>query len=319
MHDFLPHRRSLLRTGAALATMPWLAAAQAQQAFPSRPIRLQVGSNPGGPADMLARTFGDSVTAALGQPVLVENKAGASGTIAATQTAKATPDGHTLLVSGPSTVITAPYLFSKLEYDPEKDLVPLTLLGAGAFVVAVHPDVPVKNIAELIALAKAQPGKLSYGSGGPGGNNHVCTETFLERTGTQALHVPYKGEAPAAADLLAGQIQFMFTAPERDHSAPQGRQAAHHRGHQPGARGCVAGHRDRARDCEGVRGTGLDCIVRTVRDPGGRAGPAGAGLGAGPRTGRHPRQARGAGDGAARPPGHARGHGLPWCVPSASG
>lgn len=213
MHDSLPSRRSLLRAGAALATLPWLASAQAQQGFPSRPIRLQVGSNPGGPADMLARTFGESVTAGLGQPVLVENRAGASGTIAAAQTAKAAPDGHTLLVSGPSTVITAPYLFSKLEYDPGKDLVPLTLLGAGAFVVAVHPDVPVKNIAELIALAKAQPGKLSYGSGGPGGNNHVCTETFLERTGIQALHVPYKGEAPAAADLLAGQIQFMFTAP----------------------------------------------------------------------------------------------------------
>ena len=212
MHDFRLHRRALLRAGAALGTMPWLAAAQAQT-FPSRPIRLEVGSNPGGPADMLARTFGEAATAAMGQPVVVENKGGASGTLAAAAAAKATPDGHTLLVSGPSTVITAPYMFSKLDYDPEKDLVPLALLGAGAFVVAVNPSLPVNNIADLIALAKAQPGKLSYGSGGPGGNNHVCTETFMERTGIQALHVPYRGEAPAAQDLLAGQVQFMFTAP----------------------------------------------------------------------------------------------------------
>ena len=212
MPDILSDRRSVLRAGAALATLPWLSAARAQ-AFPSRPIRLEVGSNPGGPADMLARTYGEAATAALGQPVVVENKAGASGTIAAAQAAKAAPDGHTLLVSGPSTVITAPYLFNKLDYEPEKDLVPITLLGAGAFVVAVNPSLPVNTIADLIALAKAQPGKLSYGSGGAGGNNHVCTETFLERTGIQALHVPYRGEAPAAADLLGGQVQFMFTAP----------------------------------------------------------------------------------------------------------
>ena len=212
MPDILSDRRSVLRAGAALATLPWLSAARAQ-AFPSRPIRLEVGSNPGGPADMLARTYGEAATAALGQPVVVENKAGASGTIAAAQTAKAAADGHTLLVSGPSTVITAPYLFNKLDYEPEKDLVPVTLLGAGAFVVAVNPSLPVNTIADLIALAKAQPSKLSYGSGGPGGNNHVCTETFLERTGIQALHVPYRGEAPAAADLLGGQVQFMFTAP----------------------------------------------------------------------------------------------------------
>ena len=212
MPDILSDRRSVLRAGAALATLPWLSAARAQ-AFPSRPIRLEVGSNPGGPADMLARTYGEAATAALGQPVVVENKAGASGTIAAAQTAKAAADGHTLLVSGPSTVITAPYLFNKLDYEPEKDLVPITLLGAGAFVVAVNPSLPVNTIADLIALAKAQPGKLSYGSGGAGGNNHVCTETFLERTGIQALHVPYRGEAPAAADLLGGQVQFMFTAP----------------------------------------------------------------------------------------------------------
>ena len=212
MPDILSDRRSVLRAGAALATLPWLSAARAQ-AFPSRPIRLEVGSNPGGPADMLARTYGEAATAALGQPVVVENKAGASGTIAAAQTAKAAADGHTLLVSGPSTVITAPYLFNKPDYEPEKDLVPITLLGAGAFVVAVNPSLPVNTIADLIALAKAQPGKLSYGSGGAGGNNHVCTETFLERTGIQALHVPYRGEAPAAADLLGGQVQFMFTAP----------------------------------------------------------------------------------------------------------
>lgn len=145
--------------------------------------------------------------------MLVENKGGASGTLAAAFAAKAPADGHTLLVSGPAAVITAPYMFSKLDYDPEKDLVPLTLLGAGTFVLAVNPSLPIHNVADLIAYGKAQPGKLSYGSGGPGGNNHICTETFLERTGVQALHVPYKGEAPAAADLLGGQVQFMFTAP----------------------------------------------------------------------------------------------------------
>ena len=209
------HRRTLLRAGAALTTVPWLAQGSAlaqTTAFPTRPIKLLVGSNPGGPADMLGRTFGDVAAAMLGQPV-VENKPGATGTLAAAQTAKSAPDGHTLLVSGPSTVITAPYMYSKLDYEPEKELAPITLLGAGAFVVAVHPALPVNTIAELIALAKAQPGKLSYGSGGAGGNNHICTETFLDRTGIQALHVPYRGEAPAAADLIGGQVQFMFTAP----------------------------------------------------------------------------------------------------------
>ncbi|MCZ4316669.1 tripartite tricarboxylate transporter substrate binding protein [Comamonadaceae bacterium G21597-S1] len=205
-------RRSVLTSAAALAAIAtgWPAMAQA---YPTKPVRVLVGAGAGGPSDFLARTFSDSATPALGQSFVVDNKAGASGTIAVALAARASADGYTLVASGPSAVVVAPHLFAKLEYDAEKDLTPVAMLGAGAFVLAVHPSLPAHNVTELVALAKAKPGSLSYGSGGNGSSGHLCMEAFAERAGIEMQHVPYKGDAPAANDLLGGQIQLMFTSP----------------------------------------------------------------------------------------------------------
>lgn len=202
-------RRSLLAAAAATA----LGGARAQTTFPTKPVRVLVGAAPGGPADFLARVFSDVAAPALGQPFLVDNKAGASGTLAASLAAKSPADGYTVMAGGPAATVVAPHLFSKLEYDPLKDFVPVSMLGAGAFVLAVHPSVPANNLAELVAYAKKKPGALSYGSGGNGSSGQLCAESFAARAGVELLHVPYKGDGPAANDLLAGQIQMMFTAP----------------------------------------------------------------------------------------------------------
>lgn len=205
-------RRQLLATCAAGAA-PWLASAAPAAGYPTRPVRLLVGAPPGGPSDFLARIFGDSVGPVLGGSFVVENRPGASGTLAADLAAKSAPDGHTLLVSGPSGISVAPHLFPKLPYDPAADFAPINMLGAGAFALVVHPSLPVKNVAELIAYAKAKPGAISFGSGGNGSSGHLCTELFSSLAGVKMLHVPYKGDGQAVADLLGGQIQLMFTAP----------------------------------------------------------------------------------------------------------
>ncbi|MBC5766337.1 Bug family tripartite tricarboxylate transporter substrate binding protein [Ramlibacter albus] len=201
------NRRQVL---AALAGTPVFAHAAA---YPSRPVKLVVGSPPGGPSDFLARTYADNLGPLLGQSFLVDNKPGASGTLAAEGAAKAAPDGHTLLVSGPASVSVAPHLFPKLGYDPERDFIPINMLGAGAFVIVSHPSLPVKTMAELIAYAKANPGRITYGSGGNGSSGHLATELLSTVAGIKMLHVPYKGDGQAVNDLLAGQIQLMVTAP----------------------------------------------------------------------------------------------------------
>ena len=206
------NRRQLL-VALAASSAPWLATNALAQAYPTKPVKLMVGSPPGGPSDFLARTFGDSVGPVLGQSFLVENKAGASGTLAADVVAKASGDGHTLLISGPASIAVVPHLFPKLTYNPDADFVPISMLGAGAFVLVVHPSLPVKNVQELIAHAKARPGSISFGSGGNGSSGQLCTELFSSLTGVKMLHVPYKGDGQALNDLLAGQIQLMFTAP----------------------------------------------------------------------------------------------------------
>lgn len=202
-------RRDALRwmaAGAAISALPPLAQAQV---FPSKPVRLMVGAVPGGPADFMGRLYGEAAAAALGQPFVVENRPGVAGTIAATVVAKTGQDGYTVLAASPATMVMAPYIFPKLDFDAEKDFVPVAMLGAGGFVLVAHPSLPVNNVAELIAYAKARPRTLNYGSGGPGSSSHVYTEAFLARAGIEVSHVPYKGDAQGIIDLVGGQIQLM--------------------------------------------------------------------------------------------------------------
>ena len=213
MHPLANRRHTLQRLAGLAAALTWPMTTARAQTFPGKPVKVLVGAAPGGPVDFMARLYSDQATPALGQPFVVDNKAGASGTIAAGLTAKSAADGYTLMASGPAAVVVAPHLFAKLDYDPYKDFTPISMLGAGAFVLAVHPSVPVNNVAELITYAKANPGVLSYGSGGNGSSGQLCSESFAARAGVELLHVPYKGDGPAMADLLGGQLRMMFTAP----------------------------------------------------------------------------------------------------------
>jgi len=179
--------------------------ANAQTGYPTKPIRFIVGPGP----DSLARLFGQKMTEAWGQPVIVEQRGGGGGTISAEAVAKAAPDGYTLLLmTGTHAINPSVY---KTNYDMVRDFAPVTLLGSTPFVLAVHPSVPVKSVAELIKLAKEKPGALNYGSGGSGTPPHLATELFKQMAGVQMVHVPYKTIPAAITDLLAGQIQVMFT------------------------------------------------------------------------------------------------------------
>src|SRR5262247_2015830 len=196
---------------------PWLilfltvsSLAQAQDAqYPSRPIRFLVGFAPGGFTDVMARAIAAKLSESWSQQVVVDNRPGASTTIAADLAAKAVPDGYTLLMMTDNHV-TNPSLFSKLPYDSEKDFAPVTLAALAPFLLVVHPSVPANSVKELIALAKARPGQLSYGSGGVGAPGHLSGELFGKLAGVKMVHVPYKGAAPALIDVQSGQIQVYF-------------------------------------------------------------------------------------------------------------
>jgi tripartite-type tricarboxylate transporter receptor subunit TctC len=183
--------------------------ARAQQ-WPSKPIRFVVPFPPGGGNDILGRFYGDRLSHSLGQPIVIENKPGAGGNIGAEQVARSTPDGYTFLVASHAGLVFNPHLYSKMTFDTTKDLAPVGLMGALPVVVVVHPEVPANNVLELIALAKSKPQSLSYASAGTGTPHHLGAELFKSMTGTSIVHVPYKGGAPAAADLLAGRVQIMF-------------------------------------------------------------------------------------------------------------
>lgn len=206
-------RRQALQAGTVLtlaSSTPLLRAQQA--AWPVRPVKMVVGAPPGGPSDFLGRMMADGVGPGFGQAFVIENKPGASGVPAAESVVRSPADGHTLLVSGPASIVVNPQLI-KAPYDPIKDLIPICCLGAGAFVLAVHPSVPANTLQELIALAKAKPGVLNYGSGGNGSSGHLATELFSSLTGVRMTHVPYKGDGQAVGDLISGQVQLMFSAP----------------------------------------------------------------------------------------------------------
>jgi tripartite-type tricarboxylate transporter receptor subunit TctC len=199
--------RAVCATLAGLLSFPLLAA---EQAYPSRPIRLVVPFPPGGSLDVVARAIGQKLTDAWGQPVIVDNRPGAGGNIGADLVAKSPPDGYTILEGALSTHAVNVSLYAKMPYDPIKDFVPITLVAVTPNVLVVHPSVPVNSVPELVAYAKAHPGKLSFGSGSNGSAGHLAGELFKTEAGVDMVHIPYKGGAPAMQDLLGGQIQLMF-------------------------------------------------------------------------------------------------------------
>ncbi|MGB8401649.1 Bug family tripartite tricarboxylate transporter substrate binding protein, partial [Bradyrhizobium sp.] len=178
--------------------------------YPTRPIRLVVPYAAGGPTDVLGRLVGEYLGRDLKQPVVVENKAGAQGAIGAEAVARSEPDGYTLFVTAASIFVLNPMLYRKLPYDPVKDFRMLALITDLPVIMEVHPSVPARTVAEFVAYAKQNPGKLNFGSAGTGGTIHLAGEMFKQMAGIDMVHVPYKGAGPALADLLSGNIQLMF-------------------------------------------------------------------------------------------------------------
>jgi tripartite-type tricarboxylate transporter receptor subunit TctC len=182
----------------------------AAQDYPSKPIRIINPFAPGGPVDLLARAVGQKLQEAWGQPVLVETRAGAAGNIGIEYVARQPADGYTLLVMPTGNAVVNPHIFPKLAYDPLRDFAPVTLLATVENVLVVNPEVKAVSVQELVALAKANPSKLTFASPGVGSQAHVAGEMLKSMAGVQMLHVPYKGMAPAMNDLLGGQVSFMF-------------------------------------------------------------------------------------------------------------
>jgi len=200
--------RFLLAVAAFAAAGAW-----AQAGFPSRTVTLTVGFAPGGGTDTAARIVAKKLTQDLGQAVVVENRAGAGGNIAAQQIATATPDGYTISLSSVGPLSVSPSLYKELPYDPRRDIAPLTMGMVFPNVFVVNVDVPVKTLAELVALAKAKPGELTYASSGVGGAGHLAGELFKQAAGIDMIHVPYKGGGPAMTDLLGGRVTMYPAVP----------------------------------------------------------------------------------------------------------
>ena len=192
------------------AALAALASTAAAQSFPAKPVRIHVGFGAGGATDIVARTLAQSLTADWKQNVLVENRAGASGMIAAEMTAKAPPDGYTLMITPQTRLAVAPALYGKAPYDTMRDFTPITLTGYTPLLMVVHPSFPVKNFKEFIALAKKSKEPITFGSGGVGSSPHMAGELMAAQLGIKITHVPYKGENPALADTVGGQIPIMF-------------------------------------------------------------------------------------------------------------
>jgi tripartite-type tricarboxylate transporter receptor subunit TctC len=180
------------------------------QAWPSKPIRYIVPFAAGGTTDILARTISEKLSIALGQPVVVENKPGAGGGVGAAETAKAAPDGYTIMGGTISTHAINATLYSKLPYDPVKDFIPITLIARVPNMLVINNDIPAKNVAELIALMKASPGKWSFASSGNGTSQHLSGELFKGMAGVEMQHIPYKGSPPALTDVMGGQVNMTF-------------------------------------------------------------------------------------------------------------
>ena len=193
----------------ALSYIAALGAATAQP-YPTKPVRLVIPYPPGGGSDTIGRPLAQKMSEGLGQQVVVENRGGANGNIGMEAVARAVPDGYTLVFALTAQLAVNPSLYQKIPYDPVRDYAPITLLGAGGYILVVHPSLPVKSVKELIALAKARPGHIAYSSSGNGSGGHLAAELLNSIAGIRMLHVPYKGGGPALMDLIAGQVQVLF-------------------------------------------------------------------------------------------------------------
>ena len=201
----------LIHTGTALLCLCTPAAAQDRAAsYPAKTIRIVTGSAPGGPLDYSMRLAAQKLSETFGHPVVIEPRLGASGTIANEFVAKAASDGYTLGAGSMATLCVVPHLYPKIGYDSLKDFAPITIVSAVGFVLVVHPSVPVRNVKELIALGKASPGKLSFGTSGAGSITHLGIEMLKSMANVNFLHIPYKGAAPAMVDLIGGQTDLMY-------------------------------------------------------------------------------------------------------------
>lgn len=199
----------LLRTCVTLAAGLALSATVLAQAFPSKPVRIVVGFPAGGPLDQHARLLSDKLQTVLGQPVVMDYKAGAGGTVGAQDVMKAPPDGHTIMLANTGVMVINPALYSRLPYATLKDFVPVARTAMQPLALLVNTSVPAKNLQEFMAYAKSRPGQVNFGSAGNGGISHLVPEMFKAATGLFMVHIPYRGSAPAFTDLMGGQVQFM--------------------------------------------------------------------------------------------------------------
>jgi tripartite-type tricarboxylate transporter receptor subunit TctC len=194
---------------AILAAVSLLSPAAYAQSYPTKPVRLVVPFGAGGAPDLVARVMSPRLQESLGQPIVVDNRAGAAGILGMEIVAKSPPDGHTLVVGSAGPVAIVPSLYRKLSYDVARDFAPISMVTAIPFLLVVHPSLPVKTVKDLVALAKAKPGQLNFGSPGTGSTTHLATELLKSATGMKITHVPYKGVAAAATDLISGQVQIL--------------------------------------------------------------------------------------------------------------
>ena len=195
---------------AALSAMLMASDAGAQTNYPDRPIRMLVGFPPGGPSDIVARLMADKLSATLGKPVVIENVTGAASNLATERVARAAPDGHTLLLAASGAIVVNPSLYAKLSFDPIRDFVPISQVCFTANILVINNAVPARNVQELVALARSQPGELTFASGGAGTSNHLAAVLFKSMARIDVRHVPYRGVSVSVPDLLAGRIPMAF-------------------------------------------------------------------------------------------------------------